>query len=360
MAAPYPFTFPAPGKGAAPTPEAARNAMRRACATLYGVGALTMGISVVTPQPERGPVLALAAVGLACAVVALYLVVAGRVPDLVLLAMPALGSVAISVPMLVERTATGSPFFYLWPGLIAACFLRGREVVATLVWSAACLAAVLAGWVDTPDGDAILFVDAVCAIGITCAVVFVLKQRVLALVDRLHEASRTDPLTGVLNRRAFEEAMVVHAESAERHGTPFVLALMDLDHFKAVNDRLGHAAGDRALVRFTEIVLEEKRHGDVFGRLGGEEFGLLLAATDVPGAHAFADRLRGTIQTVTASDEAGLTVSVGLADYRAGENIEDLLHDADVGLYAAKDNGRNRVVVTAASPARADPFSAAA
>lgn len=341
----YPFSYPAPGKAAAPSRTAARRAMRLACGTLYGIGAATMALSVVTPQPHRGPVFVLAGVAVACALAAAFLVAARRVPDLALLLAPALGAVVISVPMAVEATATGSPFFYLWPGLIAACFMRGREVLLTLCWIAACFAVVLAVWVDTSDGDVILFVDAVAAIGITCALVFVLKQRVLALVDRLHHASRTDPLTGVLNRRAFEEAGAAQAAQAAVRGTPYVLALMDLDHFKAVNDRLGHAAGDRALVRFTEIVLKEKRHDDVFGRLGGEEFGLLLAATDLPGAHRFADRLRSTIQSHTAGDEAGLTVSIGLAEHRPGDTLEELMRAADAGLYAAKDSGRNRVVV---------------
>ena len=342
----YPFTYPAARSHAGSQLGGARRAMRLTAAGLYAAGALTMGLSIATPQPSRAAILVLAGIGVVCVLVAAYLLLGRGVPDAVLLALPALGAVVVSAPMAIEETATGTPFFYLWPGLMAALFMRLREFLATLAWISALFAAILIWWVQTPDGDAIYFIDAIVAIGITCGVVFALKTHVVSLIDQLRFASRTDPLTGVLNRRAFEEALEEHATRGNRFGEPFVLALIDLDHFKQVNDRLGHAAGDRALVRFAQIVLEEKRHDDALGRLGGEEFGLLLADTDLDGAHSFADRLRATIRAITADDEARLSVSIGLAPFAPGELLEHLLRDADAGLYAAKAAGRNRVVIS--------------
>jgi diguanylate cyclase (GGDEF)-like protein len=124
-----------------------------------------------------------------------------------------------------------------------------------------------------------------------------------------------------------------------------VLALLDLDHFKAVNDRYGHPTGDRALRRFCEIVQAEARLDDALGRLGGEEFGLLLPGTDLAGAHAFADRLRATVARETAAGEVGLTVSIGLCESSPETTPQELLRSADIALYSAKGAGRNCVAL---------------
>jgi diguanylate cyclase (GGDEF)-like protein len=201
----------------------------------------------------------------------------------------------------------------------------------------------LAFWVPVDDGSVIMFLDTAMAVGVVAGLVFLLKTQVGRLVTGMHKASTTDALTGVLNRGAFQERLDEALAAPDKQ--PLVLALLDLDHFKLVNDLHGHPAGDRALRRFCEIVQAEARLDDALGRLGGEEFGLLLAGTDLDGAHSFADRLRATVARETAAGEVGLTVSIGLCESGRETTSEDLLRSADIALYSAKGAGRNRVAL---------------
>jgi diguanylate cyclase (GGDEF)-like protein/PAS domain S-box-containing protein len=167
----------------------------------------------------------------------------------------------------------------------------------------------------------------------------------------LHRLSNTDPLTGVFNRRHFLER--AHQEMAlmTRHPTHAVSVLMmDLDHFKRINDTRGHAAGDEVLRAFTAICGETLRETDVLGRLGGEEFGVLLSGTDLDLARVAAERLRARTETLRiaagAGEEIGLTVSIGVAKVTdPRQPFETVLSRADDALYQSKLAGRNRVTV---------------
>jgi diguanylate cyclase (GGDEF)-like protein len=164
-------------------------------------------------------------------------------------------------------------------------------------------------------------------------------------VQRL--ASR-DELTRALNRRALIAALERERSRAERSGTPFCIAMIDLDHFKVVNDTFGHAAGDAVLRAVADTVHETMRATDVFGRYGGEEFLLILVGTPPQTALEAVERVR---LAVAARDwraivpDARVTMSAGIAGFRKGETVEQLLHRADLALYQAKHTGRNRTVV---------------
>lgn len=163
---------------------------------------------------------------------------------------------------------------------------------------------------------------------------------------RLKELATTDPLTGILNRRAFMERAEALTESARRYGHPLAALMIDIDHFKTFNDRFGHEAGDAVLRAVTEAVAGCLRKVDVFGRLGGEEFAVLMPETDAAGAAAVAERIRSAVETETVTwhgTRLTATVSIGVAQRREG--IDGLLHEADSALYGAKDAGRNRVAV---------------
>ena len=339
----YRFSHPTVFTHARDSQASARLLIRRIGAVLLLLGGLTMVATLLAPSAWRPPMLAFAPIGLACFGLAAVLILAPRVPDWALLATPPLGTLLITAIMSVEGTTSGTPFFYLWPVLVAAYFFQRRDVILNFGVVCASFAVALAVWVPVDDGGLIMFLDTVVAVGVVAALVFMLKTQVGRLVTGLHRASTTDALTGVLNRGAFQdrldEALAAHG------GQPLVLALLDLDHFKLVNDRHGHPAGDRALRRFSEIVQAEARMDDVLGRLGGEEFGLLLAGTDLEGAHSFADRLRATVARETAAGEVGLTVSIGLCESGPDATSEDLLRSADVALYSAKGAGRNRVAL---------------
>ena len=337
----YRFSHPTVFTHARESQASARLLVGRIGAGLFLLGGLTMVITLLAPSAGRPPLLAFAPIGFACFAFAAYLTFAPRVPDWALLATPPLGTLLITALMSIEGTTSGTPFFYLWPMLLAAYFFQRRDVILNFALVCVSFAVALAVWVPVDDGSLIMFLDTAMAIGVVGALVFVLKTQVGRLVTGMHKASTTDALTGVLNRGAFQERL----ERALADREPVVLALLDLDHFKLVNDRHGHPAGDRALRRFCEIVQGEARLGDSLGRLGGEEFGLLLGDTDLGGAHCFADRLRATVARETAAGEVGLTVSIGLAEAAGGATAEDLLRGADVALYSAKGAGRNRVAL---------------
>lgn len=163
--------------------------------------------------------------------------------------------------------------------------------------------------------------------------------------------ARIDPLTQVLNRRAFFEDTLPTWRTAGRGGRPVSLIMIDLDHFKAINDRHGHETGDRALVAVGKALSDGRRAGDVLARWGGEEFVLLLPETDLAHARVLAEQLRQSIASLCVDAPAGvqtLTASFGVAQRHGHESIEALVADADAQLLGAKRAGRNRV---AAAPA---------
>lgn len=168
------------------------------------------------------------------------------------------------------------------------------------------------------------------------------------LQEELTRLAAQDPLTGIANRRHFLECAQSEIIRAGRFGTPLAVLMLDVDHFKAINDEYGHAAGDDALKALTEICGATLRETDLFGRLGGEEFGVLLPGDDLHAANEAAERLRQAIAQTRVTVGAitiGLTVSMGLALLRDGEkSIDTALSRADQALYTAKQTGRNRVV----------------
>jgi diguanylate cyclase (GGDEF)-like protein len=165
--------------------------------------------------------------------------------------------------------------------------------------------------------------------------------------ELLERQSREDALTGVANRRHFDERLAAEIARAERYGHPLCLLLVDLDHFKRVNDSAGHAAGDAVLVRAAREMAGHARATDFLARIGGEEFALLLPEQDAPGAAVVAEHLRAAL---AALDYGGIwpglrvTASVGIASLRGNEGRDALLRRADAALYAAKNAGRDRVV----------------
>lgn len=168
---------------------------------------------------------------------------------------------------------------------------------------------------------------------------------------RLEGLAHTDALTGVNNRRRFTDLAADELARAQRHGQPVALLMIDLDHFKSVNDRLGHAGGDAVLRSFAATAEGVMRQGDIFGRVGGEEFTALLPQTTPDGAEVLAERLRQRIaQQPAAVGSAPLhfSVSIGVSAWLPGDadaaDIDRLMVAADRALYAAKAQGRDRVV----------------
>lgn len=177
------------------------------------------------------------------------------------------------------------------------------------------------------------------------------RRKLAASLEQVQQLASHDELTGALNRRALMAALERERERAGRSGTPFSIAMMDLDHFKGVNDSYGHGVGDEVLKGFAAMVHDTMRITDVFGRYGGEEFLIILVGTEPPAALAAMERIRAAVAAHSWSALApGLaqTVSAGVSRFRKDITVEQLLNSADQALYQAKRDGRNRVV---ASPA---------
>jgi diguanylate cyclase (GGDEF)-like protein/PAS domain S-box-containing protein len=179
------------------------------------------------------------------------------------------------------------------------------------------------------------------------------------LQDELQEQATTDELTGVTNRRHFLALASAELKRALRLKHPLVIVLIDIDHFKSINDAHGHIAGDQALLMFTKICQKNIREIDVFARIGGDEFALLLPETGPEQAFLMIERMRLTLMA-QVMDQAGTLVSITISSGIAAladdqEPLDTLLRRADLALYRAKESGRNRVVVDESPVPRVDP-----
>jgi diguanylate cyclase (GGDEF)-like protein/PAS domain S-box-containing protein len=165
----------------------------------------------------------------------------------------------------------------------------------------------------------------------------------IELMREREHLARTDPVTELMNRRAGEEVLEREASRAQRFGSRISVALIDLDHFKQVNDRHGHAAGDEALRATAQVINAAMRGVDVAARWGGDELLAILPATGLEGARSFAERVRAAVELLGPGVMHWATLSVGVAELQPGEDWSDAVRRADARLYEAKDAGRNRV-----------------
>jgi diguanylate cyclase (GGDEF)-like protein len=182
------------------------------------------------------------------------------------------------------------------------------------------------------------------SVAIVGAVVRGLAGRNERLVAAWKAEARVDALTGLLNRRGFEERLAVEVARAARDGASLAVVSFDLDRFKLINDEQGHAAGDRALIALAGAIRDHARGGDVTARWGGEEFVVVLPGAGVDAARGFAERVREALPATGA----GVTVSAGVSAATAPLDPQALLHAADAALYEAKRAGRDRTVVASA------------
>jgi len=207
------------------------------------------------------------------------------------------------------------------------------------------------------DSPARLIIPKLCNIAAGCLVLALLvwRWRPAAIQERteaerqtkaLRELAAIDDMTGLRNRRDF----LAHAETEwsrrERYGQALSLLILDIDSFKSINDRFGHDMGDQVIIGIANLCVKTKRQTDVAGRLGGEEFAILLPDTDVGGAALFAERLRLTIAREgprLPDPNRSATVSIGVSTAEMATTLQELLKQADAALYQAKNAGRNAV-----------------
>jgi two-component system cell cycle response regulator len=203
-----------------------------------------------------------------------------------------------------------------------------------------------------PAGIFAVLLPAACALALACTTVLQ-HTRIRRLRARIDDSNRTDPLTGLLNRRAFEEELELELERAMRAERPLSVVVGDIDGFRAINERQGHAAGDATLQAVAQNALKWKRRIDQAARIAGEEFALLLPETDERGAFIVAERLRRAMHRSFVDSAVGVSFSFGVATAPShGTDALALLHAADSATAAAKDLGGDRTVIYSDEVAR--------
>jgi diguanylate cyclase (GGDEF)-like protein/putative nucleotidyltransferase with HDIG domain len=283
-----------------------------------------------------------------CALVAALLYAsASAVGPRVLKVATFLGTVLVSVHVLsaVHEPALSGQMLYIWLGLYAAYFFSPRQAAAQLAFMAGAYLSVLVA-TTPPDAVAAGWLTRVGILFPAAGVLRAVRDSVTGLVSRLSEAALTDTLTGLKNRLALDRELHAEVERALRSGEPLSVVIGDLDYFKSVNDRLGHQAGDEALVRAGQVLLRYRRAADSIARTGGEEFTILLPGATGHEAYLVAERMRTAVEREFHGDPAVLTFSFGVATYPDhGRSADSVLEAADQALYAAKALGRNRCVI---------------
>jgi diguanylate cyclase (GGDEF)-like protein/putative nucleotidyltransferase with HDIG domain len=203
-----------------------------------------------------------------------------------------------------------------------------------------------------PAGILAVLLPSACAIALGCTALLQ-HTRIRRLRARIDDTNRTDPLTGLLNRRAFEEVLELELERAVRADRPLSIVVGDIDGFRAINERRGHAAGDETLQAVAQNALKWKRRIDHAARIAGEEFALLLPETDERGAFIVAERLRRAMHRSFVDSSVGVGFSFGVATAPShGTDAVALLHAADSATAAAKDLGGDRTVIYSDEVAR--------
>ena len=338
-----------PPAGATPRPDGGSAFADRAAGILLVLGAVLAALLVAVFGVDdlahlaaaRDAVYACSAAGAALG--AVFLLPPRPKPEWLRSLAPPIGAVLICVPMAVGGTSTpAGQLLLVWPVLFAAYVLPERVAWWTLGVTLAAFASVaIRAHTRSSMG---LWVEVAASLALTTTIVVTLRRRADALADALYAQARNDPLTGLANRRSFDEFLDREITGRARHGTSLSLLILDIDHFKKINDESGHPAGDVVLSSLATVLTGQVRAGDLVARIGGEEFAVLLPSCTTDQASKRAEALRIAVADTSRAWHDPITVSVGVATIpdHAG-SASALAAAADAALYRAKDSGRNAV-----------------
>jgi diguanylate cyclase (GGDEF)-like protein len=254
---------------------------------------------------------------------------------LALLLLPFLAGITAAV---VVQGVPGVLWGY--PVVLYMYFVLSRRVAI------ACSIALLCymSWLTLHYIDSALALRVFGSLLLTIIMINIVLDVIADLHRTLANQALTDPLTGCFNRRFMEQNLELLAARAQRHPVVATVLMIDVDHFKPVNDVYGHDRGDQVLQGIVKVVGERLRRGERLFRWGGEEFLLLLEQTDADGAMVVAEDIRRRVEAAEILPERQVTVSIGVGQYRAGQTAEDWTRSADAALYRAKAGGRNCVM----------------
>lgn len=324
-----------------------RHAMLLAAGLFAGGALLTLVATVAPHSPDVDIGGSWIVTFCSALVAAVYYLGRDSLPYWTLYLGVALGTLMISSGIYINGERDGgaaalNEVYYVWPVVFAAYYFPVRALIAELAFVAGCYAIALQLVDPGPIALTRWLIVVTMLIGVG-GLISRLQGRVDELVARLSETARRDALTGLLNRRGFEERLDAELARATRAERQLALILGDVDHFKTVNDRLGHPAGDAVLLRIAGVLEGIGRRGDTVARLGGEEFVFIVPEADADMAFELAERARVALERTFADEPVPLTASFGTVAFPAdGTTAASLLETADRALYAAKDGGRNR------------------
>jgi diguanylate cyclase (GGDEF)-like protein len=325
----------------------AQTAARVGGAMLFTGGLLPIVLALTVESFANGrmvPTFVLGSLAVVCS--AFCMAVPQRVPPAGLQLLAPFGTLLITMASALNSSAAdGSQLLYIWPVLYVSYFLSIRVALLNVA---------LIALVYPPLAISLLgnqgITPAAYLVGtsvVTMLIVANVRRRLAAVLAASELEARTDRLTGLYNRRAWDESLA--HECARQHllGAPLSVLVLDLDYFKKLNDSRGHAAGDDALARVAGVLRKTARKTDLVARLGGEEFGLLLPGCSTRDAERIAEEVRRNIEQESQHWDCAITVSVGVATV-SGQVVDGnrLVQTADEALYAAKRSGRNRVSVS--------------
>lgn len=260
---------------------------------------------------------------------------------------------SIGLVMLAYHRGQDFALFLMFPLLVAL------PVLVRMRWAAGIL--LLSGLVAAPIILARSEPMASFVIGLSLGLSWLVSAWLVFAVSeqsrRLRSMAITDPLTGAYNRRYLELRAAKSLENWQRYERLETMMVIDIDHFKRINDQFGHAEGDRALKALVDLLKARVRSVDTLCRFGGEEFVLLLSEADVHQGKQVGNKLRKAVEGAKILPRGSMTISVGLCEVSQADTVDQWLKLADTALYLAKKNGRNRVEVASTSPVTVVPIS---
>jgi diguanylate cyclase (GGDEF)-like protein len=256
-------------------------------------------------------------------------------------------SLVVVVAVLQKRKETvGAGQYFLVTGFLVLIVLTLLQGVGVVIHRDEITSVLSSHWVPS----LVFLMSALCTVVVSLGLILMAKERA---DERNRNLAMRDELTGLINRRSLLEALAQQIAMAKRHGTPLALLMLDIDYFKQVNDTHGHLSGDKVLKTMAHAIAERTRAQDLPGRLGGEEFLMILPNTTLQGGLQLAEVLRHGIEATDFQSTSGkpiaITVSIGVCEQGQllAPQCDDMISAADQALYLAKQHGRNRVAVFA-------------
>lgn len=323
--------------------------MAYTAAAMYGGAGFDGLIEGIIPGD---PSFAMAPVLVAVAMAAALVIVGPRLPRWALAPLGPIGVILIAYALTASPGAGDGAVLYVWP-VLWTTFFFGRRGAISIVACIGVAHAVTLLVLPPASSYAGRWVDVMVSVSVVAAVVLTLVHRNDLLLMRLLDEARTDALTGLLNRRGFDERSALELAHARREDRSIAVATLDLDYFKRINDEWGHEVGDRVLAHTGTLLAEQSRDIDVTARFGGEEFVVLLPGCDSSDAAAFTQRVRQALACANPAGLPAVRISAGIHAAVAPASMDEMLQGADSALYNAKRAGRDRTV-TFEPHARAD------